>query len=720
MRHKINKKLYPFIAATLISGLVANPLFAMDALDPARDQIIDMTIREIRHLSGAVELAPIKIRAAQVMKKDEFLIARAIHLYNQRRLSTAKGDLKQVLSSSPENKTLSTYLSETNSKLQAIEKPREVLEEEEKGVYWVEQAQVGGIYGREDFGSQNGNQRFTTNTALISNKANQQGLDWTNQFAAESMKLEGKIGDFKYSASASYNYYDKDNIRDDYRLRNATWWMKNKKIQLMLGDSSSYFSRYVLNGVNYRGVNLKMNLYKNEIAEVSDKFTIFWGKVPYFNLVEDRYLYARDAGGIRNELDLWNTWKIGTSFSYVYDDPAKIVQVNAGNRPKENIVFGVDQAIRIIPNIWTFYTDNAFSYADENTEEDDKLLRSMANYFVSDFRTKRIKVFSSYELVDENFRSFLGLSGHTADRLTAVDREHILNIIRYEPRDEIDLTLQYAKTRTNLDKETNTQSLENENYKANLKIMPTNELPRFSLRGSIWTKDSKPGMVGEPSQQTNWDTVFEMGKEIWDTDMSAGYGIRRYNQYINEGNGYGDAIEYSFSFSGSRKIYDRIQLTPSYTFAWAKLLKQPNSVSIDNETISRHLFNLNFATWFWKTAYLTFDYHFSTEENFATPSVSGSAHGFTTTFSWPFTKDLGFGKKFVLSPYLSYHYADGTSTYLERRYIACRLEGDYFFTENSKFNFSGELRDNYAGDPTYVGFGDEFRIMLTYKTVNGF
>jgi hypothetical protein len=74
----------------------------------------------------------------------------------------------------------------------------------------------------------------------------------------------------------------------------------------------------------------------------------------------------------------------------------------------------------------------------------------------------------------------------------------------------------------------------------------------------------------------------------------------------------------------------------------------------------------------------------------------------------------------VFSPYLSYHYSDGKCTFLDRRYFAGRAEGDYYLTENSKFNLSGEYRDNTASDPAYTGFGDEYRVMLSYKTVNGF
>jgi len=217
----------------------------------------------------------------------------------------------------------------------------------------------------------------------------------------------------------------------------------------------------------------------------------------------------------------------------------------------------------------------------------------------------------------------------------------------------------------------------------------------------------------------NWDAFFEMSKKLWETDLSTSYGLRGYNQFINDTNTYGDALEHVFTLSANRKFFDRLELTPSYTFGHATLKKKPNR-PIYSDTVSSHMFDLNLAYWFWNTAHLSLDYNISTTEDFATPSVWGTNNAFTTTFSWPFTTNLGFRKKFVFSPYLSYHYSSGKATFYDRNYLAARMEGDYFLTENSKLNLSGEYRDNAVHDPTYVGFADEYRIMLSYKTMAGF
>ncbi|MBI4335900.1 MAG: hypothetical protein HY589_04520, partial [Candidatus Omnitrophica bacterium] len=684
----------------------------------ARDEAMNATLSGVPPSEQPAELAPININVKKLLKGDEYVLARALHLYNQRMLNAAKSDLKDILIETPDNRPAAVYFEKINSAFEARQKPKETLEAEIKGIASVEQGQLGHIYGREEFGNTEGREKFTTNTAAMATRISQNADDLTNKFISEGLKLEGSLNDYKYTATANINYYNKDNKREDIRLRGATWWMQNEKVQLMLGDTSTHFSRYVLNGVNYRGINVRMDAYQSMFGDVKDKVTILYGQVPYFYLNEDEYIYPRQIVGLRNEMDIWTWWEFNTSLAYILDSAPRVIKLDPLNKAKENALLGIDQVFRIIPGIWTFTNETALNYADDDREVDNKILRSWATYFVSDFKTRELKIYNSYERVDPDFRTFTGLTGYFANKQVSTNKEHVLNFIEYNPYDEVDLGLQYSKTRTNLDKSYNVETVEENNYKANLKISPTNGLPRFSLRGSIWTSTSNPGTVSSPKEQSNWDTVFEVAKTYGITDVSAAMGWRGYSQFINESNSYGDALERSFTLSANRKVFDRITITPSYTFLRADLKKKPNRrVSIDN--ITSHLFDLSVSSPLWDTAALTLDYNFSDTEDFATPGLMGSNNAFTTTFSWPFTTTLGFRKKFVFSPYLSYHVSGGTATFLDRDYFSGRLEGDYFLTENTKFNLSGEYRDNTASDPAYLGFGDEYRIMLTYKTVSG-
>ena len=142
--------------------------------------------------------------------------------------------------------------------------------------------------------------------------------------------------------------------------------------------------------------------------------------------------------------------------------------------------------------------------------------------------------------------------------------------------------------------------------------------------------------------------------------------------------------------------------------------------AICTEDVTSHLFDINFSCLLWDTAHLSLDYNISTTQDFATPALWGANNALTTTFSWPLVAALGLDKKLVLSPYLSYYFSDGKATYLDRRYLSASLDGDYFLTPDSKLNLSGEYRDNMVSDPLYCGFGDEYRIMVSYKTVSGF
>lgn len=708
-------------ALALLPAAVIGPLYAMEAAGQvaSRAKIIDMSIAGAAKGEQAAELAPIRVRSQQVFGGDELLLAKTLHLYNQRRLTDAKDNLKEILIDDPKNNTALTYLKNITSKIEARNLPREVLEEGVKGIASVERAQSGKIYGKEEFGDTNGEDKFTTNSVAIAAKTNQQGEDLSSKFMAEAMKLEGSIGDYKYTATANVNYYNNDNKEENKRLRNATWWMKNEKVQFIMGDTSSLLSRYILNGVNYRGVNFKMDLFQSTFGDVRDNITVLYGKVPFFLRTEDEYIYPREITGIRNEMTLWNWWTFNTTFAYLVDNDTRVTKIDPNDKAKQNGLVGFDQVIRILPNIWTLYQETAFSYDNEDTSADNKILRSSANYFVSDIKTKNLKVYNSYERIEPNFHSYVGLSGFSANNEVTIDREHILNFLEYMPYDEVDLGLQHSKSRTNLNKRYDRDTIETNNYKANLKIMPKNGLPRFSLRGSVWTSSSEPSALESPAQESNWDGFFEMAKPMWGTDLSISYGQRGYSQFLIDTNTYGYAFAHVFTLSANRKFFDRIEVTPSYSLERAHLIKRPDR-DVYTDTVTNHLFDLNLSSGLWDTANLTFDYNFSRTGDFATSSMVGTNNAFTTTFSWPFTTTLGFRKKLVFSPFLSYHYSTGTATYLDRTYWAGRLEGDYFLTENTKLNLSGEYRDNIVSDPTYLGFGDEYRIILSYKTVNGF
>ncbi|MDD5618750.1 MAG: hypothetical protein PHG69_06620, partial [Candidatus Omnitrophica bacterium] len=451
-RHKVTSQFFLCLCVVCLVSIYPPSAYAMNAANPtARDDAIDATLNGLGGAEQSAELAPIKIKVQDMLSGDEYLLAKAIHLYNQRKLSNAKGDLKEVLIENPKNQTAAIYLNNIVSKIDAAKQPRAVLEEEQRGIASVENAKLGGIYGKEEFGNTDGAEKFTINATGIVTKVNQKGNDLSsNEFVSAAMKLEGSMSDYKYTATADINYYNKSGKREDARLRNATWWMKNEKMQFILGDTSSYLSRYILNGVNYRGVNLKMGLYQNMFGDIKDNITFLYGKVPFFQLSDDKYIYAREIFGARNEMDLWENWEFNTSFAYILDSRSRIIKIDPNNKPKQNAVLGIDQVFRVIPDVWTLYEETALSYADDDRSTDSKILRSAANYFVSDFKTKKFKLYNSYERVEPNFRSFLGLTGYTANNQLTVNREHILNYLEYEPRDEVNLGLQYSRTRTNL------------------------------------------------------------------------------------------------------------------------------------------------------------------------------------------------------------------------------------------------------------------------------
>ncbi|MEI8175346.1 MAG: hypothetical protein WCG78_00575 [Candidatus Omnitrophota bacterium] len=703
--------------AVLFAAMVALP--TARALEAGRENAISGSMDALGTSEVPAELAPIRLKVQEIVSSDEFVLARALHLYNQRRLNDAKSQLQDVLIENPHNHTAVVYLDTISAKRDAVNPPKALLEDELKGIASVEKGSHGGAYGKEEFGTTDGHHRITTNTMMGMTKNGQAGEDLVNKTVMEAVKLEGSLSEYKYTATANINYYSKGNVRDDTRLRNATWWMKNDKLQFIAGDTSSYLSRFILTGVNYRGLNLRLDAGESMFGNVKDKIVMLYGKIPYFYLTKDEYIYPRQIAGARNELALGDNFNFNTTFAYIWDNDSRMKKIDLADKGKRNALLGFDETFRVIPGVWTLNGESAFSYADEDIAADNKILRSSANYLVSDFKTKTLKIYNSYERIHPNFRSYLGIGSYSASNMLTIDRENIINSIDYQPREEVDLGLHYSRTRTNLNKRYNVQTIQYDNYRGAIKLMPKNGLPRFTLRGSIWNSDNGPGPFAAPQNESSWDSVFEVAKKYAEIDWAASYGVRGYNQFLNETNTYGDAREQTFSLSANKRFYDRIEITPSYSLGRATLLKTPNR-GIYTTTIMRHLFDLHLSSGLWDTANVTFDYSYERAKDFATPSLWGTNNGFTTTFSWPFTTTLGYRKKFVFSPFLSYHYASGTVNYYDRSYFASRLEGDYFLTENTKLNISGEYRSNVVTDPTYCGYGDEYRVFISYKTVNGF
>lgn len=700
---------------------IPSPIRAAEVIQPSRDEVINLTLERLQSRSKTtppIELEQIHLSLKKLKTyTNDMLLAKAIHLYNQGKLEQVKGILKDVVTSAPEYQSTSNLIREAEEKGLAEKKSIEQLVEEKRGIESVERAKMGWLYGKEEFGDTEGIDNFSSQTTFTSYKANKVGRDLSkNHSISQAYKMEGTLADFKYTATLNLNYFNKNDEREDIRVRRATWWMQNEKLRFILGDTSTYLSRYILNGINYRGVNLKMKLYEDMFKEKTDNLIMLYGKIPYFDLTVDSYVYPREIVGVRNEFSFGSYWKFNTNFAYIWDNEPRIKKISSTNKPKENGLVGIDQKISIIPGRWTLWGETTFSYSDDQRKAENKILRDSAHLYVSEFKTKKFKLHNSYERVNPDFRSYVGITGFIANRQLTTDREHLLNTLTYTPKDNIDIGLHYSRLRTNLANKHNVESIVDENYKFHFRFEPKGVLPVFSLRSSFLTSTSTPGAIDKPRKNSSWNTVIGLFKKFWDTDIGLSFGLSRFSQYINSTNSYGDAIGYSFSLSAHRSFLERFYLSSSYSFQRSRLKKRPENYLARINT-HKHLFSLNFSSKLWDTASLTLNYNINRVEDLAFPdSWEGINHSFSTTFSWPFTTMIGPNKKLVFSPFISYYYSDGSVTLLDRRYLALSLESDYYLTENSKLSLSGEYRDNFAQDPTYTGFGDEYRFILSYKS----
>ena len=70
----------------------------------ARDEAINSTIGGLAGTQQPAELAPIRIKTQEMAQGDVYLLARALHLYNQRKLSDARGAVSYTHLTLPTNR----------------------------------------------------------------------------------------------------------------------------------------------------------------------------------------------------------------------------------------------------------------------------------------------------------------------------------------------------------------------------------------------------------------------------------------------------------------------------------------------------------------------------------------------------------------------------------------------------------------------------------------
>lgn len=503
------------------------------------------------------------------------------------------------------------------------------------------------------------------------------------------------------------------NSHNDVRLRNLTYKLRNDDSYLILGDNISNFSRYLIRGVKYKGLNFKMETSKNELE-------VLGGVAKYFDVNENEYIYPREVYGIYDTYSISDRYNFGFGAHFIKDSNS-IRDIDSANNPKENIVLGFSQKFTPFPNIWEIEAESAYSRTDlDRTDEDilDKniTLKDFAHYVKSDLKFKDIRLSGSYEKVGADFRSLVGLSAKNyrvpASAISA-DREHIYSSLTYTGIKYFDFNLNFSRTQNNLDDDTSTARTRQKSLSAYLKLNLPKEFPQIGLRSSYLNSISIPGSASTSDDEIYRDFMFEFTKEIYGVNWDGYYLNRKFIENIDTFGTYTNL----YTLRGSKTLFDKYLVSGAYCFS-----KSYKDVSGSASRLDREKFADLDVSWnIYKNANILFGLNLTNIKEYGTITDAYNTYSYSTIFSWPYAKYFCDGSRFSISPYLSLHNSearDTTTNNRDRFLVSASLQASYSPNIDNEISLFAEYRRD-ADDEVLYEETKDFRAFLSWKALFG-
>jgi len=655
----------------------------------------------------------------------EFVQAKANLLSSQKNFAEALNLWKQVLERDPSNKSALENIAKLNE-LILIENKTTLSPEEKRGILSMREANLGDSisqYSHTQLSktdiAQQYDERFDHSIALV---YNDQYHNYTTVDERETFDLQENIRFKKSTKNASLEViasheYENADTREDYRLRHATAVITYKDyLRIVVGDTSTYFSRFVLNGMNFRGldINLKypLNLSYGNYNDFYGETKIIAGVIPYFDTDAEDYIYPYNLFGLKQKIHFTNWYQCGFSFS-VQDHGAKVTRIDSEYLPKRNTLISFDQHFNPIPT-WSLDHESAMSWTDDNTQVDRKLSPTKvdsAHYFESNIKTKKIRLFNRYEYSGKNFRSYLGTPRFLQNRILT-DAEIMTNFFSIEPVDNLIFESQLNRYRNNLGHATDLETSKNLYFKNGVKILSDDRTSSLALRTSYGWLRNIPGVEPSlPAERILRDYTIEWYKKVLDFDYRINYTRQRTFE------------DYDIYFYPTYK--DELTLSATTPFVWKSMIinymyRTAYSQMRKNNDWTKfyldHEFNVNISSSLLKifNASLGYNrlYRDSGEED-EQPSLDD--HAIATTISCPITKNFKDGTMLTISPVFAVKYHNDNEVTDRSNYnLSFHLDANYYMKYDQRVSVTMEYNDHV--DHSSLGYGDEeFRVWVVYK-----
>ncbi|MBI1953358.1 MAG: hypothetical protein HYS41_04460 [Candidatus Omnitrophica bacterium] len=499
----------------------------------------------------------------------------------------------------------------------------------------------------------------------------------------------------------------------DLRYRTLLVDFFNGSSHLALGDSASYGSPYFLRGSRLRGADLLLRGETHELQLVA-------GGYPFWLESRDEYIYPRTVWGFR---DKWNLMgervSLGAGLMQARDSE-KIRTIDTANRPRDNVVYSLEQAVRLVPDVWWLKAYEAYSVTDDDLLEERfgnaRKLKDTAFRLESDLIQPFLRWRSRYERTGPEFRLLTDIpSGSVvnAKGITA-DREFIQQYLDLAPLGPLDLDLEASWYRNSLDGRDNVEQTRQRWATVEAGFLVPEGWPKPRVRGTATETLSSPGSATRASQTRTFDVRTDLTHRLGDWSLN-GFGTFKAEHPLKDKTAFDEQTSWSAGSQISRPLGKRLYWTSRYEFRFFDEVFDETRIRDHSDEI-----NNNLSVRLWSTASLGLHHSFLRGMLRGTASakkIEANRHTGSASLSWPYVwTRADKRRRLTIHPSLAYYVSNVTNS-LERRPMASGgLRLAYEAYPDWKLELNGNFRWDDDGEADEVRT-EESRVWLSFTTL---
>lgn len=502
------------------------------------------------------------------------------------------------------------------------------------------------------------------------------------------------------------------NGHNDFRYRKLLGDFSKGGARFSAGDVASFPNPYLLRGSEFRGVNLLL-------SGETHRLQTFFGGYPVWLERRDEYIYPRTV------LGLYDQWKgpgerftLGAGLAQTRDSE-KIRSIDTDRQPRDNLLFTMDQTVKLIPEVWFLKAAQGYSVTDDNLIEDrfgdTRKLKDTAWMLESRFIQPWVRWRSYYERTGPDFRVLTEIPSGAVNNPKAVtsDRWFMNHFWDFDPLGPFDLDLGFSQYRNNLDDDATVAQTRQHWATANLGIRVPEDWPRPRLRASWIDTVTTPGPTSSASQSRIWDLRGELAHRLHSLRVTE-FLTYRTELPMKDRVDFDEEEQWGMGLRVGAPLGDRFFASARYAYeAFDELFNERR------ERGMRHEVNLSGGLRLWSSASLGLSYSFLTGKLIDPASVNlthAQGHLGSVTFGWPYQRrspDLR--RSWSAHPSMELYFSDFNQGLQKRPLAAGRLKLGYAVLEDWRVELGGEFHYDHDDEGLNVRT-EESRLWLLWES----